>query len=117
MVTTTEREVMKIIYNGCGGKKSCLLSYQDIIQALPEKHKIDETTLKKVLKSLELDDYYEIIDSDRKGEKMLCFNLHLKGQSFLRDMTQTKRNIGFRVGLAVAIGMIGLLFAIAKSSV
>lgn len=64
-----EDEVMNAVFTLANGKESFLVSPFEIIALLPPKASYDEEKLEGVLRALELDGYFELIFSDRKGEK------------------------------------------------
>lgn len=67
MLTKQENEIMNSVYRLCEGKGSCLVSPLEIMSMLPEKRKYTVERVDRILRSLELDDYFDIIESDRKG--------------------------------------------------
>ena len=69
MLNRRESEVMQAVYSLCREDGRCLVAPADLLKLLPKKEKCTEEKLEKILKALELDDYFEMISSDRKGEK------------------------------------------------
>ena len=80
---------------------------------LPEKGKYDEEKLERIMHSLEIDGYFELVYSDRKGEKTYCIHMREAGLAFRRQDIQRKRDLIFRLLLAAVCGLlsaaIGLL--------
>ena len=70
MLNRRESEVMQAVYSLCREDGRCLVAPTDLLKLLPKKEKCTEEKLEKILKALELDDSFEMISSDRKGEKM-----------------------------------------------
>ena len=70
MLNKEENEVMRAVYDMCDGKDSCLVSPMEIMSILPVKRKYTPERVEKILRSLELDDYFDLIESDRKGENV-----------------------------------------------
>ncbi len=102
MLNRQENEVMNAVYEMCDGKESCLVSPLEIMSILPKKRKYTPEEVEKILRSLELDDYFDLIESDRKGEKMYVITLHANGLAYPRTRLQMRRDIAFKVGLSVA---------------
>jgi len=102
MLTKQENEIMNAVYRLCEGKGSCLVSPLEIMSMLPEKRKYTSEKVIAILHSLELDDYFDIIESDRKGERMYVITLHPNGVAYKRSSVQVRRSIAFKVGLSVA---------------
>ena len=78
MLNKQENEVMKAVYDMCDGKGSCLVSPMEIMSILPEKKKYTPDKVESILRSLELDDYFDLIESDRKGERSMIRDIICK---------------------------------------
>ena len=102
MLNRQESEVMRAVYEMCDGKGSCLVSPLEIMSILPEKKKYTPERVDKILRSLELDDYFDLLESDRKGERMYVVTLHSKGEAYPRERLQMRRRIAFQIGLSGA---------------
>lgn len=107
MLNKRENEVMKAVYTLCRGKQACLVSPWEIINLLPPKRKYTEEQLDRTLNALQLDDYFDMISSERKGEKMYVITLHANGLAYKRNGVQVKRSILFKIALSVG----GAIFA------
>ena len=106
MLSKQEHEIMNIVYNACVGRDSCLVSPAEILAQIPEKKGYDSEKVEKILRTLELDDYFDMIYSDRKGEPVYCISLHTKGQSFKREKQQDRRKLYFKIGITVAMAVL-----------
>lgn len=108
-----EDEVMNAVFTLANGKESFLVSPFEIIALLPPKASYDEEKLEGVLRALELDGYFELIFSDRKGEKTYVIHMKPAGLAYKRSDYQRKRGLYIKLGvtaagavLSFAIGMI-----------
>ena len=108
-----EDEVMNAVFTLANGKESFLVSPFEIIALLPPKARYDEEKLEGVLRALELDGYFELIFSDRKGEKTYVIHMNPAGLAYKRSDYQRKRGLYIKLGvtaagavLSFAIGMI-----------
>ncbi len=99
---------MSVIYEKCGNKGSCLISTAEI-QARLKKQKLTDSRVKSTVKSLELDNYYDLIPCDKNGEEIFCINLLSKGYSFRRESEQQKRAVISKIFFAVVTGFITFL--------
>ncbi|MBR7186555.1 MAG: hypothetical protein IKD43_03615 [Clostridia bacterium] len=99
---------MAAIFSLSQGKERFLVSPYEILAMLPPKAKFDEDRLECVLQSLELDGYFELVYSDRKGEKTYCVHMRESGLAYRRQDVQRKRDFATRLLLA---GVCGLLSA------
>lgn len=109
MLNRRESEVMRAVYGICNEKGICLISPQELLALLPQKRKYSEEQLDRILGELALDDYFELLSSERKGEKMYVISLHASGYAFKRYAMQQKRDFVFKVTWAVASAVIAFL--------
>ncbi len=100
MLTKSERTVMALVYELCTEKQTCMVSAFDLLHMLPDNDYTIEG-VEAILNTLKLDDYFEIIYTERKGEKVYIITLHEKGTAFKREMAQVRRAIYFKVALTV----------------
>ncbi|MCD7728465.1 MAG: hypothetical protein LUI60_00945 [Clostridia bacterium] len=113
MLGKQETEVMRAVYELCDGTDCCLVSGADILSLVPHKARCSADTLDEVLFGLHCDGYFDIITSDRKGEKMYVITLKENGFAFKRNQKQRQRDISFKILLAfigaVATFIFGLI--------
>ena len=100
-----EREVLEAVLMLANGKERVLVSPEEVLAALPPKRQYDTEKLEQILKNLEMDGYFELVFSDRKGEKMYVFHIQTAGLNYKRTDYQLKRSVYFRWGV-VAIGAV-----------
>ena len=100
MLSKYENEVMSAVYSLCDGTDCCLISPLDILSLLPTKRNYSPEKVDGILKNLMRDGYFDLITSERKGEKMYVINLKENGFSFKRNAKQRQRDIAFRILLA-----------------
>ena len=113
MLSKCESEVMSAVYDLCDGTESCLVSHLDIMSVLPAKRHYSLDELEEILFNLKNDGYFDLILSERKGEKMYVINLKESASAFKRQKNQRTRDIGFKIFLAfigaVATFVFGLI--------
>ncbi len=117
MLNRQENEVMRAVYELCGGRESCLVSPYDILSVLPAKRRYTADKVDSILHSLELDDYFELLESDRKGEKVYVVTLRPNGLAYRRGSVQMRRTIAFRVALSVGGAVLTFLVGLILRSV
>ena len=100
-----EREVLEAVLSLANGKERMLVSPEEILAVLPPKREYDVEKLEVLLKDLEMDGYFELVFSDRKGEKMYVFHIQAAGLNYKRTDRQLKRSVYFKWGV-VAIGAV-----------
>ena len=109
MLNRQENEVMNAVYRLCDGRGVCLVSPDEITNLLPPKKGYDEQQIERILGALALDDYFQLLSSERKGEKMYVISLHPTGYAFKRNSLQQKRALALRLGWAIASAVIAFL--------
>ena len=109
MLNKRENEVMNAVYMLCHEKDVCLVAPSDLLSALPERKKYTETQLEEILHELALDDYFELLSSERKGEKMYVISLRTNGHAYKRCALQQKRSAAWKMLWAIASAVVAFL--------
>ena len=112
MLTKRENAVMDVVYRMCGGRGICLVSPSELLEMLAPKIKCTEEQLENVLHELSLDDYFQLLSSERKGEKMYVISLRANGYAYKRNTTQIKRDMAMKLGWAIASAVIAFLVGV-----
>ena len=110
MLTKVEKQIMKFFYSRCFNKESCLIKPDDIKLSLIPDYEISDMELDKAVNNLILDGYIDLIVSDNKGTPVYCVSLKNKGQAFLREMENTKKENRYLVVSSIAIALLCLAF-------
>ena len=106
MLNKRETEVMKVIFSLCHERGVGLISPAELLDMLPPKRKYTEERVEEILNSLALDDYFELLSSERKGEKMYVISLRSNGYAFKRGYVQMRRNALFKLFWAVVSAVV-----------
>lgn len=109
MLSRRENEVMNAVYALCKTGGVCLLSPAELIAQLPERRKCTEETLEEVLNQLALDEYFELLSSERKGEKMYVISMRSKGCAYKRCTLQQRRDVAVKLFWAAASAVVAFL--------
>lgn len=109
MLNRRETEVMNAVYTLCHEKGVCLISPAELAALLPTRKKPTEEQLDKVLNELALDDYFELLSSERKGEKMYVISLRANGYAFKRCSAQMRRDAAVKIFWAVTSAVVAFL--------
>ena len=91
---------MAAVYSLCDVTEGCLVSPIDILSVMPAKHKVNREKLDDILNALKCDGYFDLIQSERKGEKMYVINLKENGFAYKRTAKQKQRDVTFKIFLA-----------------
>lgn len=121
-LTKKEKALMVVVYEeAMKNNGACLLSPTQIFQELPLSLEFRAGELEPILKVLELDDYFDVTTTDKKGELIYCVNLHQKGLAFAREEVSFRRSLRFRLLLALLCalitGAVGLIWALIKTQI
>lgn len=109
MLNRQENEVMNAVYSLCHEKGVCLISPAELISLLPQRRGYTEERLEKILGELALDNYFELLSSERKGEKMYVISLRASGYAFKRCYVQMRRDAALKFVWAVASAVVAFL--------
>lgn len=108
---------MYAIFTACENKQSCLLSPDDILSMADVRGEVDSEQLDKILQSLEYDDYFDVVNSDRKGEKVYCITLHEKGKGYKRQKVVVKRNLSYKLVVTIVFAVISFVIGLILKAV
>ena len=77
MINRTQKAIMSAIYKRAADKGgTCLIRPVELLSAIPYSVRFKRDDLPAYLKSLQTDDYFELIETDKKGDLHYCFTLH-----------------------------------------
>lgn len=108
---------MNAVYKLSAGKERFLFSPCELMALLPAKGGYDETDLERLLRGLELDGYFELVESERKGEPVFVVHMREAGLSYRRQDAQRRRSVVFRWGVAAVGAVITFLVGILLKSI
>lgn len=117
MLSKKENDVMSAVYCLCDGTDGCLVSQGDILSVTSKKNHLSPEELDDILNALHCGGYFDIINSERKGEKMYVISLKENGFAFKRAASQRRRDITFRIFLAFLGAFATFIFGIILRSV
>ena len=111
-----ENAVMGAVFRLSGGKERFLVSLYEIIAILPPRASYGEEQVESTLRALELDGYFELIESDRKGEPVFVVHMREAGRSFRRSDALRKRRIYYKIAVTLLCGALSALVGILVKS-
>lgn len=106
MLNKRETEVMSAVFSLCREKGVGVVSAAEILDMLPPKRKYTEARVEEILNELALDNYFELLSSERKGEKMYVISLRANGYAFKRGYVQMRRDALFKIFWAAASAIV-----------
>ena len=113
ILTKQEKAVMHLVYSISEKNNGmCLLTPIEIFEQLPLDLEIREEDLWPILRNLEIDDYFDVTPSDRRGELVYAINMHQKGLAYARVEKSFRNNLAFKVGLTVGLALLSGIVAL-----
>lgn len=113
VLTKKEKAVMRIVYQEAERQNgSCLLSPIDILEKIPLDIPFEENELDQTLRNLEIDEYFDVIRSDKKGELVYCINMQKKGLQFARVEHAFKSNLALKIALTLGLSVVTALIGV-----
>lgn len=116
MLSKSESKVMQVVYDACKDRQSFLISPLDLIKLSGEKS-LDEKQTEKILDDLARDGYFDLVYSDRHGERVYCITITNKGKGFDRDKKVFKRNILFRLTVTVLLAIVSFIVGLVLKAI
>ena len=107
-----ENEVMGAVFSLSAGKERFLVAPYELLSALPPKGNYDEESLEQLLRALELDGYFELISTERKGERAYVVHMREEGLAYRRSSVRRRRTLAFRVAVAALCGVLSALIGV-----
>ena len=107
---------MGVIFQLSEGKERFLASPYELLALLPPRLNFDEEKLIRTLRSLELDGYFELIESERKGERVFVVIMHDAGLSFKRSDALRRRRMYYKIAVTLLCGALSALVGILVKS-
>lgn len=94
---------MKVIFDKAMAKEGvCLVNQIDLLQNIPYTLDFKREDLEPSLKALMLEGYFEVLDTEKKGEKYYCITLMPTGLEMARRLISEKRAIKFKIILVIS---------------
>lgn len=103
---------MNKVYELCHEKGVCLVSPAEILALLPLRRNYTEEQVENILNELALDDYFELLLSERKGEKMYVISLRANGYAYKRCYAQKRRDAVAKMLWAVTSAIVAFLVGV-----
>ena len=107
---------MGAVFQLSEGKERFLVAPYELLAVLPPKLHFDEGKLYATLRSLELDGYFELIESERKGERMFVIIMREAGRSFKRSDALRRRKMYYKIAVTLLCGVLSALVGILVKS-
>lgn len=111
MLNGVENKIMQTVFSLCENRDSTLVSPTDIIR-ISGLNNLTQTALERVMDDLNKDGYFDLIYSDRHGERVYCITLLKKGKAFFRIKKVFKRNLIVRILITLFLAVLSFITGI-----
>ena len=111
MLSKTENKVMTAIYYQSRTKRSVLLSAVDVVEKAGLKVS-DVSRVDRIIADLSADGYFDLVLSERHGQRVFCITLTDKGKGFLRSEKIGRRNLVFRFFLSIGFALLSFIIGL-----
>ncbi len=109
MLNKREKYIMGYIYRACSEKGVCILPQDEVFEAVQQRFQLGKQEIDGLLRCLEMDDYIDVVRTEKDGAQYYCITLHFKGKGYLRELQNYRRQIYFKVVLTVATALLGVV--------
>ena len=106
--TVIMREIYKRTTNNNG---KCLVRPVDLMASIPYNVELTKDDCVRILQNLQYDGYFDLVETEKKGEYYFCITLKNKGFAFLRTEEQTARLFKIKILTKVGLTLLGVLLA------
>ena len=93
MLNRKEKKVMQFLFENCNGKTSALIEPDDILNFLQPQYDVNNIELEQILSALVLENYIDVVNSDKNGNLIYCISLKTKGEGYMREKENRKKQI------------------------
>ena len=112
MTSRKEKLVMNYLCKVCSGKKTQLVSPNEIAEALSNKAVLSVAEIDEILSSLSMDNYLDYVASDSKNGYYYCINLKKKGITFIADSKKSRKALGLLVLRSIFLATVSFVFGV-----
>ncbi|MEG1394488.1 MAG: hypothetical protein RSD04_01930 [Clostridia bacterium] len=114
MLNKKTKALMRAIYDRAIVKDGiCIVRPIDLLREISFKIDFRKDELDPSIKSLMLEGYFEVVETEKKGEKCFCITLLQAGYDFARQIASEKRAIKFKIILSIS----GVIFTFILSKI
>lgn len=112
MLSRKENAVMNFIYSKCENTETALISPNDIATACLDKYDLTAIEIEEILNGLMLDNYIDVVNSDKKGKLVYCITLKQKGASYKRDIEQKKKTSAMLITRTILLAILSFVVGV-----
>jgi len=112
MLSKKETIIMREIYKRTTNNNGmCLVRPVDLMSSIPYNVEINLEDLSPILQGLAYDEYFELVETEKKGDYYFCITLLKKGFAFQRAEEMRIRNRKNSILSKVLLTLLGVVLA------
>jgi hypothetical protein len=112
MLSKKETIIMREIYKRTTNNNGmCLVRPVDLMSSIPYNVEINLEDLSPILQGLAYDEYFELVETEKKGDYYFCITLLKKGFAFQRAEEMRIRNRKNSILSKVFLTLLGVVLA------
>lgn len=116
MLNKKEVALMKVIYQKTTNNNGmCLVRPVDIMQGIPYDIDFKREELEPMLSGLAYDEYFELVETDKKGEYYFCITLLKRGFAFQRTQEMLQRSNRNKWITKIVLVLVGAVLSLVLS--
>lgn len=115
MLSKNESKVMSVIYNQCTSRKALLIEPENLLALLDVNLSLDK--IDKIVNDLNTDGYFDLVYTERHGQKVYCIVLTEKGKAFKRNSKIIKRNLIYKLIITLVFAVISFIIGVVLRAV
>ena len=112
-----ERGVLLYLCKVCTKKRTYLVSPHQIASYLSNKFVLSIAEIDEIMSTLSTENYIDFVVSETKNDYLYCVTLKKRGQSYVNDMKQQKRNFGLLVLRTLFLAVVSFVFGLVLKAI
>ena len=108
---SVKKKILIFLTRLCKERQSVLISPADLLNNL-SVNDLGQDALEKKVVELSDEGYYDLVYSDRRGEKVYCITLLEKGKSYFRKEKIERQNLVKRLFLTIGFAVVSFLVGV-----
>ena len=111
MLENVKKKILTFLTKLCKERQSVLISPTDLLNNL-NANGLGQESLEKKVVELSNEGYFDLVYSDRRGEKVYCITLLEKGKSYFRKERIERQNLVKRFFLTIGFAVLSFLVGV-----
>ena len=109
MLSKKQLQLLKIIKDNSADNGACLLSSPILSELLSSRLKISPTEVDKIIISLAVKGYIDVINTIKRNEPYYCISLTNRGKNYQAEYLEDVKEVRFKLTLAVIGAVLSFL--------